>query len=251
MAAGSNAPAGLVAAHELLWGQRPPRRRGPRPTLSVAGIARAGVAVADGDGIGAVTMQRVADELGVTKMALYRYVPGKVELVALMIDIGLGAPPRLADVPGGWRPRLQAWARQLYELFRQHPWALQVTVGVRAMGPNELGWLEEAVAALAGTGLDGGQVLDVAVTLVGHARTIAEQGAATAGDGPERATGAALGALLRGREDRFPALAAALSSAAEHNSQDQALDVGFDLILDGVELLIAQGGQHARGVGGP
>src|SRR5215475_15115465 len=139
MTTGNDAHASLAAASELLWGQRPPRRRGPRPALTVTEIARAGVTVADSDGIGAVTMQRVAGELGVTKMALYRYVPGKVELVALMIDIGLGAPPRLADVPGGWRPRLQSWARQLYELFRQHPWALHVTVGVRAMGPNEFG----------------------------------------------------------------------------------------------------------------
>src|SRR5262249_42525468 len=153
---------------------------------------------------------------------------------------------RLADVPGGWRPRLQSWARQLYELFRQHPWALHVTVGVRAMGPNELGWLEEAVAALAGTGLDGSQALDVAVTLVGHARPSAEHGAATAGDSPGRAMDEALAALLRGREDRFPAVAAALSSAARHGSQDQALDFGFDLILDGVELLIAQGGRRGR-----
>jgi AcrR family transcriptional regulator len=251
MAADSDAPAGLAAVHELLWGQRPPPRRGPRPALSVTEIARAGVAVADGDGIGAVTMQRVADELGVTKMALYRYVPGKAELIALMTDIGLGAPPRLADVPGGWRPRLQAWARQLYEQFRQHPWALQVTTGVRAMGPNELGWLEEAVAALSGTGLDGGQALDVAVTLIGHARTIAEQGAATAGDSPERTMDEAIATLLRDREDRFPALAAALSSAAEHNSQDHALDLGFNLILDGAELLIAQGGQHTRRAGRP
>jgi AcrR family transcriptional regulator len=239
MAVGNDTPAGQAAASELLWGQRPQRKRGPQPTLSVAEIARAAIAVADADGIGAVTMQRVADALGVTKMALYRYVPGKAELVAVMVDTGLGEPPRLADVPGGWRPRLHAWARQLFELFRRHPWALEVTVGVRVMGPNELGWLEQAVAALAGTGLDGGQMLDVTVTLVGHARTIAEQGAAIAGDSPERAMDEALAVLVRGREDRFPALAAALSSAAEHSSQDQALDFGFDRILDGVELLIA------------
>jgi hypothetical protein len=57
--------------------------------------------------------------------------------------------------------------------------------------------------------------------------------------------------LLLGQAQAHPALAAALSSAAEHNSHDQALDAGFDLILDGVEKLIAEGAQHARGAGGP
>jgi AcrR family transcriptional regulator len=239
MASGHDTQAGLAAANELLWGQRSAGKRGPRPTLSAAEIARAGIAVADADGIGAVTMQRVAEELGVTKMALYRYVPGKVELVALMIDTGLGEPLRLADMPGGWRPRLRAWAQALFELFRRHPWTLEATVGVRAMGPNELGWLEQAVAALSGAGLGGAQMLDVAVLLIGHARTIAQQGAAIGGDSPERAMDDALAALVRGREDRFPALARALRSAAASGAQDQALDFGFDRILDGVELLIA------------
>lgn len=67
-------------------------------------IAAAGIDIADRDGLSAVTMQRVAERLGVTKMALYRYVPGKVELVALMIDLGIGEPPRLATIAGGWRP---------------------------------------------------------------------------------------------------------------------------------------------------
>lgn len=239
MAPSHDGPPGQAAVRDLLWGQRPPGQRGPRPTLSVAEVARAGVAVGDAEGIGAVTMQRVADELGVTKMALYRYLPGKAELVALMIDIGLGEPPRLSDVAGGWRPRLLAWSRRLFEAFRRHPWALEATVGVRVMGPNELGWLEEAVATLTGTGLDGGEMLDVAAMLVGHARAIAQQAAAITGDSPERAMDDALAALVSGREDRFPALAAALSSAAASGSKDQALEFGFDRILDGVELLIA------------
>jgi hypothetical protein len=107
------------------------------------------------------------------------------------------------------------------------------------MGPNEIGWLEQAVAALSGTGLDGGEMLDVAVTLVGHVRTIAQQGAAVAGETPERAMDSAMGALLHGREERFPALVAALDSARRNGSQDQALEFGLNRILDGVELLIA------------
>ena len=223
----------------LLWGLREPPSRGPRPGLTVAGIAGAAVEIADADGLEALSMQRVAAALGVTKMALYRYVPGKVELVALMIDTGMGEPPRLAEVDGGWRSRLRAWALGLFELFQRHPWTLEATVGVRVMGPNEVGWLEEAVAALDGTSLNGAQMLDVVVMLVGHARNLAQQTARPGGGSTEQAMGEAIAALVRGREDRFPALARALRSAAASGAQDQALEFGFDRILDGVELLIA------------
>jgi hypothetical protein len=99
--------------------------------------------------------------------------------------------------------------------------------------------MEEAVAALAGTGLAGGEMLDVAATLAGHVRAIAQQGSALAGGRPEQAMAAAITGLLHGRQERFPALAAALGSAAEHGAQDQAFDFGLARILDGVGLLIA------------
>jgi AcrR family transcriptional regulator len=220
----------------LLWAPQAQPKRGPRPTLTLEVIARAGIAVADAEGLGAVTMQRVAEAAGVTKMALYRYLPGKAELVALMIDLGIGAPP--AATGKSWRVVLDAWARQLFARFMEHPWALEATVGARAMGPNELDWLERAVAALSGSGLDGGEMLDVAVLLTGHVRNLAQQTSAIGTAQPERAIEAGLIGLVRGREDRFPALSAALTSAAQHGTQDQAFDFGLGRILDGVESLI-------------
>jgi AcrR family transcriptional regulator len=224
-----------TAAITLLWRRQAAPKRGPKPTLSLDTIATAGIAIADADGLAAVTMQRVAERLDVTKMALYRYVPGKLELVALMIDLAVGEPPPLAAVAGGWRPKLDTWARQMFDRFRAHPWALEATVGARAIGPNELGWMEQAAAALTGTGLAGSQILDVAATLTGHARMIAQQAAATPTGAPEQEMGDALSALLTGRQDRFPALTAALS---DPSGKDQAFDFGLQCILDGVALLI-------------
>lgn len=243
MAATGDASSAQADAFTLLWERQATPRRGPKPTLSLEAIARAGIEIADAQGLAAVTMQRVAAALGVTKMALYRYVPGKVELVALMIDIGVGEAPHLDTVPGGWRRRLDEWARQLFSIFWRHPWSLDATVGARTIGPNELGWLEQAVASLAGTGLDGGELLDVAATLAGHVRTMAQQGSAMASGAPEQA----MAALVHGREDRFPALTAALDSATKHGSQDKALDFGLARILDGVELLIASRAQAPAG----
>jgi AcrR family transcriptional regulator len=77
----------------LLWNEPAPPKRGPRPTLTLPMIAAAGIELADEGGLDAVTMEAVAQRLGLTKMALYRYVPGKAELVALMVEAGIGAPP--------------------------------------------------------------------------------------------------------------------------------------------------------------
>jgi AcrR family transcriptional regulator len=222
----------------LLWEPQAMPRRGPRPTLTLAAIARAGVEAADAEGLAALTMQRVAERLGVTKMALYRYVPGKAELVALMIEDGIGAPPQ--DRPAGWREALDGWARSMFDRFREHPWSLEATLGLRVLGPNELGWLEYAIAAMDGTGLSGAERFDVTITLLGHVRNLAQQLSAMAGPGTpsEAALEASIGRLIRGREDRFPAITAALASAAA-GDQDQGLGFGLDRILDGVALLVA------------
>lgn len=234
----------------LLWSEGRSPSRGPRPAFDLARIARAGIEVADADGLDAVTMQRVAGQLGFTKMALYRYVPGKAELVALMVDAALGEPPASDAAPAGdWRVRLDIWARRLLAGFQRHPWTLEATVGPRVMGPNELGWLEYAVAALEGTGLDGGERMDAAVVLVSHIRGIVQQATATTpGVDPDRALGEILARLLATRQDRYPAVSAALASAVTAGSQGNALDFGLARILDGLADLIARrAGEADRG----
>ncbi|ROO83522.1 TetR family transcriptional regulator [Actinocorallia herbida] len=225
-----------LTANALLWERRTPPSRGPKPTLRLDTITEAGIGLADAGGLAAVTMQRVAEQVGVTKMALYRYVPGKVELVALMTDQALGAPPPLPS--GGWRDRLDTWARHMYTRFSAHPWTLEATVGPRAIGPNELDWMEQATAALTGTGLPGPQMLDVAATLTGHVRMVAQQGAAAPTGAVERELAATISTLLADRADRYPALTKAL---AVSGGQDQALDFGLRCILDGVASRITSG----------
>src|SRR5882672_801285 len=114
---------------DLLWGLREPSTRGPRPGLTIDGIARAAMAIADADGLDALSMQRVAASLDVTKMALYRYVAGKAELSAVMIELAVGEPPSLVGVPGGWRARLEEFVRRLAEVWHEHPWLPWATLG--------------------------------------------------------------------------------------------------------------------------
>src|SRR5689334_22630148 len=107
------------SAADLLWGRGGRRSRGPKPVLSLEQIARAAVDIADGEGLAAVTMQRVADQFGFTAMSLYRYVPGRAELVGLMIDIATGVAP-VVDTSGGWQPALRTWTQEIYQVFRRH-----------------------------------------------------------------------------------------------------------------------------------
>src|SRR3954463_14399030 len=106
-AAGSEPP--LPASLEAAWGRRARPTRGPKPALSLERIVDAAVALAQAEGIGAVSMARVAGELGSSPMSLYRYVAAKDELLALMVDAALGPVPQAAE-DRDWGGRPQPWA---------------------------------------------------------------------------------------------------------------------------------------------
>jgi AcrR family transcriptional regulator len=222
---------------ELLWGKQLPPSRGPKPAVTLTGIAEAAIRIADAEGLDAVSMQRIAGELPVTKMALYRYVPGKTELVAVMSDLAMGLPPEQPGLP--WREALHTWAMDLYEGFTRHPWLLQSTIGRRLLGPNELAWMDRGVAALADSGLNGGEQLDSILVISSHVRNLAQQSTTFPGHSiglSEEGFAQSLGEILNAEAGRFPSLAAALQTSA--GSEDQGLEFGLGRILDGLELLI-------------
>ncbi|MBV9804034.1 MAG: TetR/AcrR family transcriptional regulator, partial [Solirubrobacterales bacterium] len=114
-------PASLAAA----WGLAGRPGRGPKPGLSVAQIADAGVRVAATEGLAAVSMARVARELGASTMALYRYVAAKEELLVLMVDTALG-PPAPPEPHEQWRAALSRWSWDYHQRLTAHPWAVRV-----------------------------------------------------------------------------------------------------------------------------
>jgi AcrR family transcriptional regulator len=139
---------------ELLWGTRERPSRGPKPSLSLARIVQAAIALADAEGLEALSMRRVAERLGVTTMALYRYVPGKAELLDVMSDTVVGELAHLDEVEGDWRAKLEHLAREDWSGFHRHPWALQIAVNRPIPGPNGLAQYESALRALSGIGLN-------------------------------------------------------------------------------------------------
>jgi len=227
------------ATVELLWGDRAAPTRGPKRSLSVEQIADAAVSTADVEGIEAVSMQRVAESLDLTKMSLYRYVSGKSELVAVMIERAVGDPPDLGRVRGGWRPRLERWARLMSAAWDEHPWLPWATVGDRVIGPREAGWTEAAVAAMNETPLAPDQRMDVVTTVSGLLRNT--QSGIVTGTQPWHAEPHVQ--LVREHADRFPALGQVVAGAQARKPR-QARDFGLSCFLDGVELQIMKRSEH-------
>lgn len=233
-----------------LWGERQRATRGPKPGLEVGAIARAAVAIADAEGFEAVSMQRVASELGYTTMALYRHVPGKAELVARMIEASLVDPPAF-DRSAGWRANLEAWARGLWAVFQRHPWALAVSGRLRVMGPVELMWMERALAAFAGTGLSAQECHRAFLALLGQVHSATRF--SLPGRAGESISGeqwaAATQALLREHGAGYPALQAAMAAGAFAGPAADGLGFGLGCVLDGIGVLIARrgGGSTAAG----
>ncbi|HET9143458.1 TetR/AcrR family transcriptional regulator C-terminal domain-containing protein [Actinophytocola sp.] len=231
------AASGLARSIEVLWGEPERPSRGPKPGLSVAGIVAAAIAVADSEGLGAVSMQRVAAGFGFTTMSLYRYVPGKSELLDLMIDAAVGEPPDLRSIPGGWRPRLAVWARLTRDCFVAHPWFMPAALN-RMMGPNQLGWLESAVAALAETRLAGQELLASVLVVNGWVRSMAPFAPDRTGADPTGDWGAAMLHQINAHSDRFPTLATAIGAGALTPAGFDDFEFGLQRVLDGLQAYI-------------
>jgi AcrR family transcriptional regulator len=159
----------------LLWGTQKHPTRGPKPGLSVQRIVQAAIGIADAEGLQALSMRRVAAELGVGTMSLYTYVPGKAELLDVMLDTVLGEVARPDGVTGGWRAKLEAYAREHWAHYHRHPWVLQVSGARALLGPNETAAFESALHAVSGTGLDGREMVHVVTLVAEYVRGAAQR----------------------------------------------------------------------------
>ena len=137
----------------LLWRTDEAPRRGPGRRLDVDAVVAAATGLADQEGLGAVSMRRVAQQLGVSTMTLYTYVPGKAELVDLMLDAAYRRLP-LDDTTGQpWRARLTAVAGENRALYLAHPWTSAVSTLRPPLGPGLMAKYEHELAAVDGLGL--------------------------------------------------------------------------------------------------
>jgi AcrR family transcriptional regulator len=222
--------------------------KGPRPALSLERIVAAAVRVAATDGLQAVSMSRVAADLGVSTMSLYRYVAAKRELLALMADLTFEAPPAPRGPEEGWREGLSRWAWTELAVYRRNPWVLRIPISGPPVTPNAIVWLEVGLECLRDTGLEEGEKLSVMLLVTGFVRTqaslqadIAEAQAAGAAP-PDPEMMLSYGRVLARLTDpeRFPALRAVIAAGVFDEPDDGDYDFVFGLerVLDGIETLI-------------
>lgn len=249
----------LPPALAIAWGRTPTATRGPRAGLTPAAIVGAAIEIADADGLGAVSMSRVAERLGYTPMSLYRHVPSKDDLLALAQDEALGDPPDRDPGGGdGWRSGLAAWARDLIEAYGAHLWLLDIPVSGPPAMPRNLAWLERALTVLADTPLTHGERLSVVMLLSSYSRSWAqlmrdlERGRERSGLDDEQVVdqyGRVLAQVVT--VERFPALHAAVhdglftvggdvDGGSDVPGEDEDFEFGLQRILDGIAAYMAR-----------
>ena len=238
---------GLPAEVAAAWGVRERPHKGPKPALSLARIVDAAVRAADAEGLDAVSMGRVATELGTAPMSLYRHVSSKEELRRLMVDAAWGDSPGPLAPGETWRDGLSRWAWAMRASARRHAWAVRIPISGLPILPREVAWFEDALACMAGTGLTEARKASVVMLLSGYVRNLA----ATEADITTAVLASGLGfdewmasypRMLSRLTDprRFPALTAFIAAGVfdQADEPDDEFIFGLDRILDGVAALI-------------
>lgn len=237
-------PPELPRGIALAWGVAADPQRGPKREMSVEKIVDAAVALADAEGIGAVSMAAVAAKLGFTPMSLYRYVSAKDDLLLLMQEQATGLPPESHLEAEGWRDRLLALYEEQVLLYLRHPWMLSLPINGSPITPNSSAWLDAALAALDTTPLDADERVAVALAVTGDARWC---GIVQAGYTAQSRTSGLTAEEVAVREatlydrvitaDEFPALRRAIEEDVFLSPADP-FRFGVERVLDGVAAYI-------------
>jgi AcrR family transcriptional regulator len=143
----------------------------------VKAIVTAAIDIANAGGLDALSMRNIAERLGVGTMSLYTYTPSKTELIDLMLDTVYGqlyeSVEEPSEQPGGWHVALRFIAQRNWELYRRHPWMLQVTIGRPILGPHASLKYEAELRPLDMLGLSDVE-MDATLTLIlGHVESCA------------------------------------------------------------------------------
>jgi AcrR family transcriptional regulator len=218
-------------ASDLVWDE--PEDTAPSK-LTRARLVQAALGIADSEGLDAVSIRRVAAELGVRPMSLYTHIASKDDLVALMFNEISGQLLVPEPLPEGWREALRAIARRAHDAYLAHPWMLHAFGRRPRVGPNQLRRAEQSAAAVAGLGLEPSDAW-TALSIVHewtmgnalHVVTLREDDK--------------LEAELRDADpSEFPEMSRALG-ASMGQPVDAAFDTALEAVLDGIEHRFAGG----------
>ncbi|MEV4429390.1 TetR/AcrR family transcriptional regulator [Streptomyces sp. R-07] len=232
-----------------LWERLDRPASAPRTSLSARRIAAVAIEIADREGFGAVTMRRIATELGVAPMAAYRHVAGKDELWALMVDEVSAElePPAPVD---GWRETLRTYAHRTRDGMLRHPWLTQLPVPLLALTPARMAAVERQLASLDGLGLDADTMMAAFRAVASYVQGAVQSEVALAqymkeqgwesGDDTRRALAPQMTYLLG--TGRYPTYLRYVQGAARKDDAGWQFETGLECVLDGVAGLIGRTG---------
>ncbi|QDZ16541.1 TetR/AcrR family transcriptional regulator C-terminal domain-containing protein [Humibacter ginsenosidimutans] len=238
----------LPHAVALSWGVAERPQRGPKRELSIERIVDAAIEIADAEGLGAVSMAKVASALGFTTMSLYRYVTSKDDLLLLMQDAIAGI--ELPEPPDDdWRAGLKQWTLGNVEALKRHPWYSQLPITSVPMTPNTMRLIDTALRALRPAPLTDNEKMACVLLVASYARAVGGvQGSiAESGASPEEVSGSAYASVLASliTADRFPDLAPVVTSGAYTSDDYDDFAFGLERMLDGIQRYIDEGGSSA------
>ena len=214
--------------------------------LGVGKIVRAGIALADDEGLEGVSVRKLAQRLSVSTMAAYRHIGSRDEVIAAMVDVAFGPPPVLSGRSEDWSGGLRCWALAVHARYDAHPWLLDAPVRGMPTGPHRLRWLEAVLQVLAGAGLELQEQLNAALLVDGHVRTVAalKRSLGTAAHDTRR-SGPETWLLTRLESDGLTSMAQVLKTGVLDDEQGYELDYGLDRIIAGIEADSASDGDRS------
>ncbi len=214
----------------------PPERRapGPRRRLSRELIVDTAIELVETRGLGALSMRGLAERLGVAPGTLYTYVANRTTLETLILDTVISRDKLPHELPGTWLEKLEAWARDDWTAFREHPWVLELRRANHDFGPSTVTWLDSALRVFDGTGLPAQVKFDMIDTLDAYVRGAATVDLQSTDREPEPDP-ATFGELDEAHL-KAPALVRALASGATPVSTSR-FDFGLRCLLAGFRVI--------------
>jgi AcrR family transcriptional regulator len=220
-------------ASELVWDQPAPAGADAPPArgrgLTREAIVAAAIAVADADGLDAVSIRRVAGDLGVRPMSLYTHIASKEDLLDLMVNEVIAEALVPEPLPQDWRAAVREIAVRSHDAFAGHTWVLQAFSQRPRFGPNALRHAEQSLAAVAGLGLDDEMAATLLAVVDEYAIGHAMRGLIAPSEEDLRGMFAE---TLRSADDlsEFPRLAATGPAAPS----EDAFEIGLDALIEGL-----------------
>jgi AcrR family transcriptional regulator len=227
-------PAGPPRWAQWLWESDTSAQDGDAKGLTVGKIVRAGLELADADGLNGVSVRKLAQRLGASTMAAYRHIGSRDDVVAAMVDVALGEPPSADELSGDWKAGVRRWTDAIRDRYDAHPWLLDSPVGGVPVTPNRLRWMESILCVLARAGLDLQEQLDAALLIDGHVRAVAGLAKSIEASSRESHAGPPAWLLEYLRTDGLTSMSQVFEAGALDDGYGYDLSYGIERIIAGI-----------------